>query len=196
MKHNFLRRPRGAADLVADGVRVAGILSVLFAAVWLQPTDAGILAFALPALMVPRFLGLRAGVDIVTGIVILLAAWSNVVDLYALWPAWDIPMHMLGTAVLTVAGYVALARLDAVPDPRRADRGWRTAIGTILVATAIGLALSTLWEMVEWAGWRFISDAIHVDYEDTIGDLAAGGLGAAAAGVLLGRVPLVRSDAR
>ncbi|MEG9492047.1 MAG: hypothetical protein MIJ73_04485 [Microbacterium aurum] len=49
--------------------------------------------------------------------------------------------------------------------------------------------------MVEWAGRRFISYEIFVGYQDTIGDMAIGGVGAAVAGLVLTRVPVLRADA-
>ncbi len=56
----------------------------------------------------------------------------------------------------------------------------------------IGLAASAVWEMIEWAGRTFVTDEIFVTYEDTIGDMAMGGLGALAAGVLVAVVRLER----
>ncbi|MCT9820511.1 hypothetical protein N3K63_09480 [Microbacterium sp. W1N] len=201
MIENFLRPPRGFVELLADGIRLVGLVSVIAATIWWQPTDAGILALALPALLLPRFLGVRAGLDVVYGVVVLAATWSNVIDLYTRVPWWDVPMHVAGTGALTLVGYLGLARLGAVPPPRRrgaaptgADDG--RALGRVLVATAIGLALSALWEMVEWLGWRFVSDEIFVAYQDTIGDMAVGGVGAAATGWMLATMPVLRSDAR
>lgn len=192
MIENFLRRPRGALELAADGLRVVGLLSVVAAGIWWQATDAGILAFALPALLVPRLLGLRGGFDAVYQVVVLVAAWSNVLDLYTTIPSWDLLLHALGAGVLTVVAVLGLERLGAVPAPRRPQG----TLGTILVATIVGLALSAVWEMVEWVGWRFLSDEIFVAYQDTIGDMMAGGAGAALAGLLLARVRLVRRDAQ
>ncbi|WP_447943798.1 hypothetical protein [Microbacterium aurum] len=94
-----------------------------------------------------------------------------------------------GDGVLTVCAVLALARIDAVPP------GSARTIGTVLIAVAVGLALSALWEMVEWAGWRFISDEIFVGYQDTIGEMAVGGVGAAVAGLVLTRVRVLRPDA-
>lgn len=79
---NFLLPPGGALDLCADLLRVVGVFSILVAALWHDVTDAGILAFALPAIFPPRFLGLRASADIACSITVLMAAWSNVFDLY------------------------------------------------------------------------------------------------------------------
>jgi hypothetical protein len=64
----------------------------------------------------------------------------------------------------------------------------------IVVATIAGLALSAVWEMVEWFGYRFITDAIFVTYDDTIGDMMAGGAGALLVGVVASRFRLTRAD--
>jgi hypothetical protein len=192
MKANFLRRPHGAGEYAADALRVAGLLSVLLAAVVFQPTDAGVLAFALPALLLPRFVGARAWFDIASCATVLVAAWSNVIDLYTSVAGWDLVVHFACTGVLAVIVYLGLSRLRVVPDRRARGSLRRTPV---VVATAIGLAISALWEMVEWAGWRFISDEIYVAYQDTIGDMAVGGLGALLGGVLIALVRIDRPDA-
>ena len=59
----------------------------------------------------------------------------------------------------------------------------------VVLTTAFGLALGAMWEMVEWFGYAYLTDDIYVTYEDTVGDLAAGGLGSLLAGVLMARGP-------
>ena len=55
-----------------------------------------------------------------------------------------------------------------------------SAVGlSAAVALAVGLVLSVLWELGEWTGHLYLDPAIYVSLTDTIGDLAAGGLGAA-----------------
>jgi hypothetical protein len=44
--------------------------------------------------------------------------------------------------------------------------------------------------MVEWLGKTYVSSSIFVAYDDTIGDMAVGGLGALVAGALLRFLPL------
>lgn len=155
MKHNFLRPPATPAEWIADALRALGIIGILVAAVWFAPTDAGIVALALPALMVPRVLGLRAWFDIVLQITVLVAAWSNVFDLYTSVPGWDLVLHLVCTAAL---------------------------------------AISAVWEMIEWLGWTYVSDDIFVTYTDTIGDMVFGGLGGLGAGILIASVALERDD--
>lgn len=189
MIEDFLRPPHTPAEWMADLVRVLGALSVLAAFVWFAPTDGGIVAAALPALVVPRFLGVRGGFDLVCVVIVLVAAWSNVFDLYRTVPGWDLVMHVACTGVLAALLYLALARLDVVPEPQAVGTRRRTPM---VVVTALALALGAIWELVEWAGKTFVTDEIFVTYTDTIGDLAADGLGGVLAGVLVALVRLVR----
>lgn len=191
MRENFLRRPHGVAECTADALRVLGVLSVLVAAIWSSLTDAGILALALPVLMVPRLLGMRAGIDIVVGITVLVAAASNVFDLYRTVAGWDLVVHFVCTGVIAATGYLVLARCGVVPAQDAAAFRTRTAV---VVSTMLGLAVSALWEMIEWVGRTFITAEIFVTYQDTIGDMAVGGLGAAVAGVVVAFVRLERAD--
>lgn len=189
MKEDFLRRPRTVAEYGADAIRVIGVLSVLVAAIWSTPTDAGILALATPALMLPRALGMRGGVDLAIGVTVLVAAASNVFDLYRSMPGWDLVVHFVCTGAIAATGYLVLARLRIVP--AQDSPAFRRSIPVVL-CTILGFAVSAVWEMIEWAGRTFVTDEIFVTYEDTIGDMALGGLGALAAGVLVAFVRLER----
>lgn len=189
MIDDFLRRPTTPGEYAADGIRLLGLVSIVIAGMFFDLTDAGVLAAALPVLLLPRFVGVTAWFDIVYGVVVLIAAWSNVFDLYTTVPGWDLVLHFVCTGVLTVLTYLALARAGVVPaasDPR-----FRPRIALVL-CPALGLALSVLWEMVEWFGFAVITDTISVGYADTIGDLAAGGVGAFVAGVVVVRVRVDR----
>jgi hypothetical protein len=186
MKENFLIPPASAAEVVADGLRVIGVLGVVVAAVFLPATDAGILAFITPALVAPRFLRVRPGFDIVFCLIVLIAAWSNVADLYRAYLGWDTVVHVICTAVLAPMLYLLFARFAVVPAPGEAGFGARVAI---IHTTTIGLAISALWEMVEWIGFELFTEDIYTTYDDTIGDMAAGGLGALVAGILLAAAP-------
>jgi hypothetical protein len=189
MIENFLRRPQTAAEVTADALRVAGLIGVLVAAVWWTPTDAGVLAFTLPGLLIPRFVGVRPWFDITYCVTLLVAAWSNVFDLYTRLVAWDLVVHLMCTGVLAAVLYLLLARLGIVADP---DDERVPVVTAVITTTVIGLAVSALWEMVEWFGHAFLSDEIFVAYEDTIADLAIGGLGAVLAGFAIAYLPVWR----
>ncbi len=190
MKQNFLRRPEGAAEIVADLIRVIGALSVMVAAIWFTATDAGILALALPALLVPRFLAVRPAFDIPYELIVLIAAWSNVFDLYRTVPGWDLVVHFVCTGVIAAMTYLALAQVRVVP--ARGSECFAPRI-PIVIVTALGLAVSVLWEIIEWLGYTFISDDIFVAYQDTIGDMAIGGVGSLVAALLVAHVRLLRT---
>jgi hypothetical protein len=192
MRRNFLRPPGTPGEYAADLVRVLGLVSVLAVAVWGTPTHVGVLALSLPALLVPRFLGVRAWFDIFYGITVLVAAWSNVLDLYTTVVGWDLLIHFVCTGVIAVVAYLGLADLRVAAPPRAPDTPRRAPV---VLAVVLGLAVSAVWEMVEWVGWAFITDDIFVAYSDTIGDMAVGGLGAVCAGVLLASASLREPEA-
>lgn len=189
MIENFLRRPQTPGEVTADLVRVMGALSVLVAAVWFDLTDAGVLAFALPGIVAPRFLGVRSWFDITTGLTLLVAAWSNVFDLYTSISWWDLAVHLVCTGVVAAMLYLVLARMHILPS-QRSERF--VATGAVVVVTAFGLALSAIWEMIEWLGFTFISSDIFVAYGDTIADMAVGGIGALLAGFAVANLSLLR----
>ncbi|CAN7320667.1 hypothetical protein LJR044_001742 [Microbacterium foliorum] len=189
MKEDFLRPPRSLAEWSADSLRVLGIVGVGVALIWLAPTDAGIAALALPALMLPRVLGLRGGFDLAVCATVLVAAWSNIFDLYRTIPGWDLVVHLICTGILTIVAALILTRAEVVTMTR--DHGARPRTPLVL-APLLALALSAMWEMVEWLGWAYLSDEIFVTYQDTIGDMVFGGLGGIAAGVILATSSLRR----
>ena len=189
MKENFLRPPSGTADYLADALRIIGLLSVVAAAIWLEPTDAGLLALTLPALVAPRFLAARASLDIAFSVTVLLAAWSNVIDLYRTVDSWDIVMHAVCMGVLVPMAYLLLAQWGVVPST--SSPAFRKRV-TLVLYPVLGLALGAVWEMIEWAGFVFVSDDIFVEYHDTIGDMAIGALGSLGAGIALAGARLDR----
>ncbi|WP_203137169.1 DUF2238 domain-containing protein [Microbacterium sp. JZ31] len=188
MIERFLRPPATPGEWIADAVRVLGVVSVFVAGFGWDLTDAGIIAIGLPALVLPRFLGVRAGFDILYGISVLVASWSNVLGLYRSVPGWDLLVHFECTGVLALMLFVLAARTGVVPGGVGAGQPARVPI--VLVGMT-GLAISAVWEMIEWFGYTFVSDAIYVAYVDTIGDMAAGGLGALLAGVIASRMRVI-----
>ncbi len=186
-KADFLRPPRSAGEWAADAVRVLGVIGVAVAAIAFRPTDAGIAALALPAVVAPRILGLRAWFDVSLGITVLAAAWSNVLGLYTAIPGWDLLLHFACTGVLAILVATMLTRSRVVAITRDGPR--RTPL---VLLPLIALAISAVWEMIEWLGWAFVSGEIFVAYEDTIGDMAFGGIGGIVAGLVLARTAVER----
>lgn len=188
------RRPRSAGEFAADALRVLGALGVIAAALWLTTTAAGVLAFTLPGMLLPRLVGARPAFDLAFCATLLVAAWSNVLEIYAAVAWWDLVVHFACTGVIAAALVLLLARLGLVASPAagRSTTARPSTAGLVAVTAAVGLAASALWEMVEWVGHAVIGDEIFVSYDDTIADLALGGLGAIAAGFAVALLRLSR----
>ncbi len=162
---------------------MAGLVSFGVAAVFLGLVETAVFALAMLGLVLPRFLGARAALDAPFGVVVLVAAWSSVLDLYTTVPGWDIVIHFLTNGLAAVVAFLLFVRLTArsgSPVSSGSDLS-----GTVLT-TSFGLSIGVLWEFAEWMGHNFVDASIFVNYDDTIGDLAAGGLGSFVAGTLLG----------
>ncbi|MFS4504728.1 hypothetical protein ACMA46_00675 [Clavibacter sp. Sh2141] len=166
----FLVPPQGITAILADAVRVIGLLTFLFSVfAWTGVTSA-MFALALLGLVAPRSLGARPGLDLAIGITTLVSAASNRLDLYEMLPWWDIPAHLVTTAALAALVILLADRAGVVVDRRPLPLGF--------LSLTVGLALSALWELGEWAGQAWLDPEILTGYADTIGDMAVGGLGA------------------
>lgn len=190
LRADLLRRPATAWEVLADVVRIAGVASIVVAGVAGDAADAAVLLLAASASLLPRMLGLRGGLDAGFGLVVLVAAWSGVLDLYASIAWWDVAVHLVCTGVVAVVALVVLARAGVVASPRSSP-----AWAPIVLATTVGLALSALWEVAEWVGHTLVDSQIFVAYDDTIGDMVAGGAGALLGGVVAGLVRVERATA-
>lgn len=183
MVQTFLRFPRGAAELTADALRLLGVVSIVVALIGWPWVDVAVFALALIGLVIPRFLGVRPGLDIAFCIIVLVAAWSALLELYDAYEYLDFVVHFFLNGLTAAVLYILAVRLDVVPDPTRVP----VPLGAIVaLTTAFGLAVAVLWELAEWVGYTYIDETIFVSYDDTIADFAAGGLGSMLAG-LFGR---------
>lgn len=134
------------------------------------------MALVLLGVTIVRVLRLPGTLQLLVDLSLAAAGWAALLELYQrVW--WlDLLAHAVATGLLSVVGTVAWLRTrpPGVPPPGRP--------GLAAVTLAAGLALALAWELVEWAGHTFLEPAIFVSYDDSLGDLAAGGCGSAAAG--------------
>lgn len=190
MIRTLLRAPTGAAEGVADALRVLGVISIVVAGVGWGLLSAVSFLSAVVVMLVPRLLGLPPRFDIAFGAVILASTWSSVLGVYITTRWWDLPMHFLTNGLCAALLYIVLVRLEVVADAATLPRPMLTAA---VVTTALGLSLGSLWEFFEWFGHTFIDGEIYVGYVDSLGDLFWGGLGSLLAGCsmrfLTGRSP-------
>ena len=179
MIRTVLRAPSGAAEMVADGLRVLALIGIVVAGLGWGSIAGVSLAVVSVGMFVPRMLGIRPSADIAFGIVVLVAVWSSVLQIYISTRWWDLPMHFLTNGLCAALCYLLLVRLAVLPDAATLPRPMLSAV---VMTTALGLSLGALWEVFEWFGHTFIDEEIFVGYVDTIGDLVWGGAGALLAG--------------
>jgi hypothetical protein len=177
-----LRRPSGVAEVTADGLRAVALVGIIVAGIGWGPIPAVSLALVAGGMMVPRVLGIRPSVDIAFGVVVLVAVWSSVLDIYITTPWWDLPVHLVTNGLCAALLYLLLVRARVVADAATLPR---PMLSTVVVTTAVGLALGVFWEIFEWIGHTFLDPEIFVGYTDSIGDLVWGGAGALLAGCFM-----------
>jgi hypothetical protein len=179
---NLRRRPHGPAELIADGLRLAGVVSIVVGAVGWGAKGASSFAVVSIAMLLPRALAVRPGFDIAYGVIALLATWSSVTDLYGAVRWLDLPFHFVMTGLAAAICYILLVRLrlveDAAPLPR-------PLLAYAVLGTTIGAALSAFWEMFEWFTTTFLDPATVLGYADTVSDMVMGTLGGLVAGLLM-----------
>lgn len=167
-------------------VRVLGVLSLVVALVR-SPVDVALFALVLAGLLVPPAARASRTLDAAYGVGLLVAAWCGALQLYQAVAWLDLVVHLVVTGLVAAVAHLLLARCTrAVVDPHGAA-GRAERLGAVVVTTSLGLALAVLWEVGEYLGHTYVDPEIYVGYADTIGDMVAGGLGSAVAGLWLTR---------
>jgi hypothetical protein len=178
---NLIDPPSTLSEIVGDVLRAAGLLSIIVALTVIGGTAIPLFALVLLGQLLPRFLGVRPALDITIGVVLLVAGWSNPLELYRAIPNWDLVMHFAANGLIGVIAFLLFVRLTAQGSPT----GTRTKAVAIILTTAFGMATGVIWELGEWFGHTFLDDGIVVEYNDTLGDLAIGALGSLITGLAM-----------
>jgi hypothetical protein len=180
---------RTAADLL----RVVGLASVAWSVGSRQWVDAALFALVVGGLVLPRLIAVPPVLDAVSGVVVLFAAWSAVLDLYVTYDWLDVVVHTIACGLVTASVHRLLVTRSVLPSPGE-RRLRRAGVGVVVMVLALGMLLGVAWEVGEWLGHTYLDHRIQVGYDDTMGDLLADGLGALLAGLLVLRS--ARSGAR
>jgi hypothetical protein len=173
---------RPAADLA----RAAAVVSLLYSATALGGVAAALFALVLLGVTLPRVFRLSPALDASLCAVLLIAAWSALLDWYVAYPWLDVAVHTVATGLIALTVYVVLVRIGLLHPPD-AETLAHPFAGSVLSVTALGLGLSVLWELGEWWGQTYLDPRIQTGYDDTIGDLTTAGFGAFLAAVVLVR---------
>lgn len=138
---------------------------------------AGILLLVSRVRVPMLFLGLCA-------VSVLVATWAAVWRWYPAVPFLDEAVHVVAPCSMAAVSYFLLARARLLPDVRQPDGPYRTSAPVLWVGM-VGTTIAVLWEYYEWLLEQVSPRGLIVGYTDTVGDLLAGTIGAAAAGLLV-----------
>jgi uncharacterized membrane protein YjdF len=144
----------------------------------------GLIAAALAVVGV-RFLYLPRPFDLAFILAMTLTGWGEALELYDRFGYYDVVVHFLVPLFGAPCVYIALARLDTLPDPADAYDSRRHLAGIFVVTFALGLAIGALWEIVEWISDHTFGSNLQEGQDDTIGDLVADATGALGGGFFL-----------
>ncbi|WP_313821602.1 hypothetical protein [Citricoccus sp.] len=170
------------ARLIADAAALLTLFSLILG-LWDSGVAVALYSLVLLGQTVVRLAPLRTPVQAGTAVILLAAAWAAMLDAYHLIPWLDLVVHVVATGLLAAIGAGALLRSGWLQTSRTATRAGQT-----LLTAGLGALLAVLWEIGEWFGHTLLDPAIQVGYGDTVGDLAAGVLGALLAGLMLDRL--------
>lgn len=165
------------ARLATEAVTLGGIASFV-AAFWWDGVIVALFALVLLGLTVARLATLPAVVQIATGTTLIGSAWAATLDWFVAVPGLDMVAHLLANGLLAVVVMTLLWRTGLLPRDL-------PGAAVVVVTASVGALLAVIWEAGEWFGYTYLDDDIGVGYDDTIGDLVAGTVGALTGGVLL-----------
>jgi hypothetical protein len=167
-----------------DLVRIAFVVGFVVMLV-LGQSGAVNVGVAAAAVVGVRFLRLPRLFDLTFILAMALTGWGEALRFYDRFSYYDILVHVLVPLLGAPVVYIALARLDTLPDPSDARGSRRHLAGIFVVTLALGLAIGAAWEVLEWTSDEVLGSELTGGEGDTIGDLVADTVGAICGGVLL-----------
>lgn len=170
-----------------DGIDVLRLIVVGggVVALFAGERGAGALLLGLGALtLVARAVELPRLYDLAFTSGMLLQGYGEVLGAYDRWPWFDTVIHVTLPFLVAPVAYLALARIEVVPDPHdRTGRG--RDVGITVLTFALGMTVGALWEMVEFALDAVVGTQLQESNTDTVRDLAADAVGALLGAALL-----------
>jgi hypothetical protein len=136
------------------------------------------------ALIVARAVDLPRLYDLSFTVAMIFTGWGEALGLYDAWKPYDNVVHFIVPMLCCQVAYIALARVEVLPDMRE-DFTPRHYAGIFTITFALGVAIGGLWEIVEWASDGVFGSNLSMGNDDTVGDLISDSLGALAGGLLL-----------
>ncbi len=173
--------------VVRDGIDVLRLLLVAGAAYYALTGDAGaaaVLAVMAAVTLVARAVNLPRVYDLSVTVAMALQGFGEVWGLYDRFVRFDDLVHVTLPMLTAPVVYIALARLDVVPDPRD-ETHLLHYVGIAVVTAALGVTIGALWEVYEWRSDAWLGTNLSEGNDDTNGDLVRDTLGSLAGAALL-----------
>ncbi len=134
--------------------------------------------------LLARAVNLPRVYDLGLTLAMALQGFGEAFALYDEFVRFDDLVHFTLPMLTAPVVYIALARLEVVPDPRD-ETHLPHYVGVFVVTAALGLATGALWEILEWWSDRTLGTNLSEGNDDTVGDLIRDTLGAVAGAALL-----------
>jgi hypothetical protein len=173
--------------LVRDGIDVLRLVILGGALVFGLAGNAGaavLLAVLGGVTLLARLVNLPRVYDLCLTVGMGLQGFGEAFGLYDRFARFDDVVHVALPLLTAPVVYLALARLDVVPDPR-AETHLRHYVGIFVVTVALGITIGAVWEIAEWRADDWFGTSLSLHNDDTVGDLVRDSLGALGGGVLL-----------
>ena len=173
--------------VVRDGIDVLRLVMLggaLAYAVAGRPGAASLLAALGAVTVVARVVNLPRVYDLCLTAGMALQGFGETFGLYDEFVRFDDLVHFTLPMLTAPVVYIALARLDVVPDPRD-ETHLRHYVGIAVVTAALGISIGALWEIYEWRSDAWLGTALSEGNDDTNGDLVRDTLGSLVGAALL-----------
>jgi hypothetical protein len=169
---------RDPLDVARIAFVVATIVWVSLGHAWTGLVGASLVILFGRAISLPRFY------DASVIFVMFLLAWGSALSWYGSWGFYDNLVHFLTPLMTTGMFYLLLVRLEVMPEFRVLTQVHQR-LGFFLMVTALGMAIGTGWEIIEWALDQVTDVGRVANAADTATDLISDTLGSAASALIL-----------
>jgi hypothetical protein len=173
--------------VIRDGIDVLRLLILGGALVYAVAGDwgsAALLAALGGITLVARLVNLPRLYDLSLTLGMALQGFGETLGLYDQFVRFDDLVHVTLPMLTAPVIYIALARVEVVPDPRD-ETHLQHYIGIGVVTAALGISVGALWELFEWRSDAWFGTDLSEDNDDTNGDLFRDTLGSLAGAGLL-----------
>ncbi len=173
--------------VVRDGIDVLRAVLLLGAVAFAVAGDAeaaGLLAFLGGITLLARFVNLPRIYDLSLTAAMALQGFGEAFGVYDRLIRFDDLVHFTLPMLTAPVLYIALARVEVVPDPRD-ETHLPHYIGIAVVTAALGIATGALCEVYEWRSDAWFGTNLSEDNDDTNGDLVRDTLGSVVGAALL-----------